>query len=875
MTATLRFGTPGPSDAEQVLFGTRWGSKTVPQVGEWRTFFPYAMGITATAHQVTWRVVGGTGTESIEINTPDRVRQALFHPDSGIATNGLNAICYFNAHSSFETWATVTDTTPIRMIQGIHQDLEDEWMPLSDGTALPSVLTAILTTATTLHSDHPSVIAYVVQDDLGANQTQANRASEVMIRTPEIDVANRPASPAWLFGDTLADPDAMDKVLVFGSSHYAVRWASTGVRKTEGDFTIQGGTDWQSYPRAWVLDYPDAHIWWWLQAHQLGDGSVPTQHLAYPTAREIRKMVWEAVGSGVKGFLWFIFTNAPEGPWDGLAHPNSRARMEAVSEMAHRVNENIRQRLLTAAPVTAAFTASGGGSGGTWLHANFANAYISTLQDVDAGVYYCVVCNRSLSTASVTISSATLTGNLISLETGATVPLGSSVSLPPLDGSIYRFVTTPTGAGVPSVMPSASDSTETWWAGYWANPDSVNHVPYGSIVTHPSTVDVSAPDLQSAIDAAPDNTTFRLAPGTYDEVTIVGRNGIHIVPQNPASRPVMRGFTYFSYPSAVTDYQQWVRDVVTTPVPAAVSTFMNPPGDILIRNIDFVQVTNLLSFEDDTLHYPLHVPLLFIGASDVCVEGCTFTGYKYVDANGFDIGSGAPHHHGFMSSTGGVRNHVFRNNTCNVAQRPNGNIAWTVGVYWDGATGCAVVDNVNTGRAYQYGQCLFLVNDDFMPDTGTELDGIAGFDPITEIPHSKYVGVFRNTGANAGHANVNMQGRNMLMAENTCTLAATAFDIVRITGRCDSSTGFTGYDQFDNVIRDNTYLNGTITPRFLNHEYVSFYACGSRIGRTTITGNVLTVGNCAKWHEQTGAGTVEPPLVVTNNTDNAGTRDGV
>ena len=876
---TLRFGTPGPSSAEQVALRTRWGSRTVPAAGEWETVFPYAMGITATAHAATFRVIGGTGTESFELNSTDRIQTALYHQDSGIVRNGLDSVAFFNAHSTFEGWADVLDGTPIRLIQGIHQDLEDEWMPLSDGAASQAVLDAILVPALDLYDDHPSVIAYVFEDDLSANATTANRAEEVMLRVPQLDAAARPASPAILSGDTLLDPAAMGSMLVFGPSHYAVRWASTGVRKTEGDFTITGGTDWQSYPRAWVLDYPDAHIWWWLQAHQLGDGSDVANDLAYPTAREIRKMVWEAVGSGVKGILWFIFNDMPELPSLGQANPSSRERYDAVAEMGKRLSPSIRQRLLRCAPSAAntEFTASGGGSGSTWLHANFANAYISTLHDASSDTYYVVVCNRSLSTASVTIDSATLSGNLVNLETGATIAVGSSVSLGPLDGTIFRFVSSDQ-IGVPHVMPVATMSTEEWWDSIWFNPASNNYVAYGDILTHANQVTVAPGNLQAALDAEPDDTTFLLESGVHTSVSTTARQGTHIIPANPATRPTMRSFNYFGHAEAAAGRPAFVAAVVTNNEPSAVAAYLDPPGDVLIRDIDFVAEPGVLSsFADASTDHLLNFPIVFWAIADWCVEGCTFSGYKCVDANGLDVGS-IIHHHGYINAIAGVHNGVMRNCTMTPTMRPNGTTrAWATGVYYDGAAGCGFVYNTMLSNPFHYGPCVILTNDDYAPNSDTAYDGAAGYDEINgEIPQSRYTAVVGNTGANAGHLFVSYSGRNLLHAENTCAVNAAVQVVLNLEPKASSHSPGMNYLNYDNVSRDNVYTNGSNNGVYVRHTYATgVYADGSRVGRTTISNNSFPDGAVTAWHGQTGTGTVEPPITATNNTDSNGTRDGV
>lgn len=912
MTATLRFGTPPPDAAEQVTLQTRWGDPTVPKRGGWRSFFPYAMGVTATAHVATFRVIGGSGTESYELNNETRVRNAFYHPDSGIARNGLNAIAYFNARSTFETIATVADGTPIRVIQGIHQDLDTEWMPLDDATASQATLDGILNPALALYDDHPSVIAYVFEDDFSGTATNANRAEEAMQRIPELDSAGRPASPSILSGDNLIDPAAMDQVLLFGGGLYPCRWVSTGVKRVEGDFTRFGGTDWADAARAYVTAYPDANIWYWAQGHQLGDGSVNTLHLAYPTPAEIRKQVWELVGSGVKGIFWFIYNDMPELPSVGLGHPDSRARMDAIAEMGHRLSPGIMQRLLTATPVADWFTASGGGSGGTWLHQNYANAFISTLQDRTTGAYLCVVCNRSTSTASITIDAPALSGNLVNLETGVTVPLGSSVTLPKLDGTIFRFVpgSTVSAFGVPHYVPDGSWTTEEAWAEHWTNPASPNYVATGDIGTWPNQVAVSGGGaaLQTAVDAAPDETTFVIAPGTYDGIYITAREHLHFIAADPLNKPVVHGVLgrghiqltdplgvapKSNYPGPnVGGYTVWVGKVVTEKDPSCIATYLDPPRDILFRDIRFEPVPGAITehnYHDPATWRVPHVagmvsadwpgrntPCGFSGYADVCFERCEFRNWVYTNWEGLDTTGPMPFNHsGIFHNTGGIHNFVVRECDLECGLYQDGQGAWHTVFYMDGGMGCAFVYNNVTGPWKGF-DVLLLCNDDLAALDDMDQDGTAGWDKVNEISAARYNFVVGNNAFVTA-----MRGFNNLIAENTMTYNGTMSlntqHVVLIEAQCWKGGTIPSlprleYHFLDNVVRDNVFTGLSIagSGTIVRHTAPST-ACGNRVGQTTISGN-STTGTVANWYLN---GSVDnDPSTALNNTDANGTRDG-
>lgn len=451
MTATIRFGIPDVDDAEQIVLDTRWGGPSAKPTRGWRETFVYAIGVTNSAFTAGLRNLATGGTDSILLDSTANRKRAITHPDSGFRANGFNAVAYWDASSSASTnWASDLESLAgqrLDLIQGILGDVDNEWLALSDGSAAVGDIDSVLSTPLARYASHPSVIAYSLADDLTNDATHGHRAGELMAAIARLD--GRPATPSFL-GNNASDAvtTADWQIGLFGGGGYPNRWDSVGVDRVDGDFTFpdDGGVDWAEWSKAMVLSKPaTANIWWWLQAHQLGDGS-SANDLHYPSAGEIRKQVWESVGSGVRGLLWFVYQDeSVGGAWLGLAHPSSGARMAAVAEMGNRLTPNIRRRLMRARPLTddfPLFVATGGGSSG-WKYKNFSNAYISTLQDNVNGSYLIVVCNRSTSPASVTISSDTYgAGNLVNLETGASLAIGGSVTLPALDGTIYRFAPT-------------------------------------------------------------------------------------------------------------------------------------------------------------------------------------------------------------------------------------------------------------------------------------------------------------------------------------------------------------------------------------------------------------------------------------------------
>lgn len=446
---TFRFGVPPADAAEQVVLQSRWGDPTVPKRGEWRDTFVYGIGMTATALNATWRNVKGSGNTSQNINSPTTRIQALQHPDSGIIVNHFNVVVYWNAANSAATgWMNTLDAipgVPIKLIQGFLNDVDGEWLNLTDAQAAVGNLDAVLAAPMAAFADSPSIIGYCLTDDFFSTGDRGDRARELMDRIPELDSAGRPATPSWNSSSTMVPDETVD-IFIQGAGSYPNRYNGSGGSRVEGDFTFGDPADWSEYFRNTAIGRPTSSIWVWAQAHQLNPTGGGVNDLEYPTPREIRKQVWELVGAGVKGILWFVYQDEPAGPWVGLAHPDSRARMAAVAEMGARLTPNIRARIMRCGPIAVAsspFIVTGGGPV-NWQFKDFNEGYLGTLYDPVADVYYLVPLNRTLTAASMAIESAPgnqdpLVGTLVNLEDGTEVALGDNFTLQPLDGTIFRF----------------------------------------------------------------------------------------------------------------------------------------------------------------------------------------------------------------------------------------------------------------------------------------------------------------------------------------------------------------------------------------------------------------------------------------------------
>lgn len=919
MAATLRFGTPAPDQDEHVVVATRWNpDEPSPAVAD--DYFPFALAVSSSALTVP---IGGT---DIDPMTPAGLPKLIHDPESGLLPNGITDVALFDSgYVAYEAVsgqaATIhaSGSGRVRIIAGLHRDLEgSRWMGKAsvpaDGYA---TLDALLTAPLAYYATNPSVMAYILADDVTATSDPVDTlAQQAMDRVQTLDVAHRPASASYLDGGPTIPPM---EVGVFGSGSYPCRWVSTGVKRVEGDFSKNDVTfpDWQVLARAHVTDrFPGARIWWWAQAHKLGDGSVPTLHLAYPTAREIRKQVWELIGSGITGIIWFVYQDdSATDEWDGVANPTSRARFEAIAEMQHRISPGIRRRLLRCRPTEAndEFTASGGGSGGAWLYTNYADAYISTLFDATSDTYYVVVCNRSTSTANVAIDSAAHAGSLVNLETGASINVGNVVSLPPLDGAIFRFVPVPFGGdyGVPHYVPDGAWTTEEAWAEHWTNPASVNYVASGEIQHWPDQIVVGASDdLQAIVDAAPDGTTFLLAAnGEYDGLRLTARQHLHFVADDPLNKPIIHGTLILGhaeltdplglYPRAngpapnVGGYTNWVIKVVTAKDAACLATYLDPPRDILFENIRIEPIAGALT--EHNYHTPntwlvpevagmvsadwpgRNIPVGVAAMADVCFDGCEFRDWVYTNTSGTDVSGPMPFNHsGIFHNTGGVHNFVVRNCTLECGTYQDGQGAWHSIFYMDGGMGCAFVDNTISG-AWKGLHALFLCNDDLAGMDDLDQDGLAGWDKVMETPSGRYNFVVGND-----RFITTMRGFNTLVAENSMPLSATwsssSSQAVLIEAQCwkggsAPSTPVLEYHFLDNVVRDNTITGLTISSSaaFVRHATPST-SCGNQVGQTTISGNVVS-GTVVAWYANGSA--ANTPSTATNNMAAGVPRDGV
>jgi hypothetical protein len=455
VTTTLRFGVPEPDADEQSTVLARRSGTAINGDG-FRDHFPVGVFLAGTAHTTTVRAVDGIPA-SFANNTTTHLKAALHHPDVGAKPNHMQYVCWTDGnpaeHEGSLNFSGIIEADKVGgevfqvaapMQRTDTNDGWDDWFidTNGDATLTPVYQPLIHTTAfadtlaqsiVAYYADNPNVLAFHIRDDVGDTDEilLTNMAIAAMQRADP-----RPATAMWPGAGFTGSSFTADIRLVTRYMYPCGRYLND-TDTAEGDFhrsTFGVGVDFEDVLEDFMaMGGVDIPHWAVLQAHWTLSGSGGSR-LRTPTVREFRKQFWTAIGEGVKGIFWFRWSNV-SGESVGLADPASADRMAVVKELSSRLTPQIRAHLLRTVSVDDAFVTSGGGRAD--IPTTYANAYTGTLHNAVNDTYYCVLCNHSLSTAAVTVTSPTLTGSLRNMETDASFRLGSSVSLPALDGGIW------------------------------------------------------------------------------------------------------------------------------------------------------------------------------------------------------------------------------------------------------------------------------------------------------------------------------------------------------------------------------------------------------------------------------------------------------
>lgn len=836
-------------------------------VASWRDHFP--VGVFADPATAAVRTIGGGAAHAIAIQTVSQVPEALAHPDSGIAANNLRYLMLVNSswqgdqsgglHSAYEANRAGGH---VWTVAGPNTELNTDWFNNEGIGHTDGQADAVAGPIVSFYEQHPGVLAYYLLDDVNTS-TQAGRVATLSRAFDRAGTKARPATGAYI---SITARDAIlngcNTPLLF-TAHYPVGYDLVGNPMPEGDFHqgVWGGLDSIDVIES---DFGNAEPrpvarWMILQAHQVGGTGIGA--LRYPTPNEMKAQFWDAIGYAdyVKGIFWFQWPDQAA-TWDGLGSAASAARLRAAHELADRLTPEIRARLL---PLSTApsqkFTASGGGNTGYAI--DYADAFVRTLYHAAADTYYCVVRNHSTSTANVTISSASLSGDLVNLETGTRYALPATVSLAALDGTI--FVHDP-AYGVPPEVLDVSLTPRQWRQQHWAYRGGPNYRSPASIRTWPNVVSVGAgANLQAAVDAAPDRTTFSLAAGaTYGRVVLIGRSHLAFVSANPANKATVRGFELHTHEhalryhtvGAVSGWIDWVLPERNNDLESQ-EALLHGARDIVLKDLKLIQEPGFCAILQPNGRTE-YVAVYGMGMRDVLIEGCDVSGYKAADAGG-NCSNAPTFHFGNIIFSSGVRNVVVRE--CSLAGANNdGGYAFPWSVYMDGPRGCAVCYNDLPNNDYGSG-FLFLTNDDLTADY--DRDGMV--DVWDEARNAKYVAVFGNTTKYLGTF-VSYSGEHGFVCENTLNLGLNGYTFMEIGARASRlwATHRHYYVHAGTEVADNTVLNGGYPINgFVRHDTFS-EPNGASVGNTTLTGNRVQ-GDVSTWIVELNG----PTGILSNNTE--------
>jgi hypothetical protein len=883
MTARIRFGL---HDGEAVVRARTAG--TPPDLRTaWERWFPTGW----------WLSVGGLDYRAIgnTTGTTNALTGRTFydHPEQGIRALAVDGLAdgitpYLHVQNDDGAdWDAEQELGPAvwhytdcanRIDAGNTQGIAVEW--LNNGAVDPddyaTALSIAQDTMDFLDGHVDQALAWRISDDVQIAMPGGAQKVVTMARAiQDADPHHRPCPIV------VVDPDVWD-LYPAGDLRLAITYRYPhayrfGDPQPEGDYHNWvgladyggGGEDWVDALREWTNELP-AGVPCWLILQAFPSEAQPTTYRP-PTTRELRKSFWIAVGEGFKGIWWFTANANPDESvgWTGINDYALQPASDVIGELHRRLTPEIRARLLRADRVADLFAVTGGATSGYIV--DYDAAYVSTLEDRHDGTRYAVVCNHNTATENVTISSATLTGAIENLETGVRTTLPATVSLPALDGSIYRFVVPE--PGVPRAVLDASLSPEEWWARCWANPDSPYYVSYDAIVLHPRTVNVGTlDDLQTVLDAAPDNTTLVLpADYTFADLNITGRNGIHIVAADPDNPWVCTGYVgMYANATAESSIASWTTAVLSDSPAGSEALFLNPPRDFILRDGAFTHPGPFIA------RPPIHLQ----GVADVLIERVVMTGHVCPDAGGG--GTGAPvGHPGLVTGAGGVENVVVRESTLTGFTNPGG-FGYPTPVYWDGPRGCVFVDNTTNGKWFNRTGPLWLTNDDFTLD----YDGDRTIHRWREERSAQFNASVGNT-CSGNSFFMSVTGGYNLIAENDISglsggNLATVIEIVARCSRLHEHPYNHRYFHYDTIVRDNI-IHGNVLESVIEHQpdpgFVCFdqgdprntaaYAWRSRVGRTTLTGTRVT-GTVADWiiDEPSSSAASDGPNVESGNQEN-------
>jgi hypothetical protein len=305
--------------------------------------------------------------------------------------------------------------------------LRDAWFS-SSVPATPAQARSVIDPLVDAVKDHPSLLGYNIVDD--APDWLADKTAIAVQTFQERDPAH-PAMPVFIPNSDVALAAAQPNVIL--TYVYPVL---AGHRPCDvfpyGPVDQDAITSWLGHVAE--LNGRGVPVWVILQAHGAVNGynplSLQPTTLREPTREEIREQYWLAVAAGVKGVFWFTYSTQQF--WTGLRdNPPLLAEVTELGGRTRRVS-GVLAALHRADDQFAI-------DGPRPVERQF-QPYVGTLA-ADDGTLYAVAVNRSCADRALTITSPTLDGRLVDVETGTGYELGSPIPFRPGDGHLLRLET--------------------------------------------------------------------------------------------------------------------------------------------------------------------------------------------------------------------------------------------------------------------------------------------------------------------------------------------------------------------------------------------------------------------------------------------------
>ena len=283
-------------------------------------------------------------------------------------------------------------------------DLYEQWWDRAASTTTIETARQVIGPMVDQLKVHPSMRGYNLIDDATPDRNELMRLAVQVFRERD---PGRPASPMMVekdFGQQVFDYVKPDAFLTYNYPADETTTPCSWTRTFVDEIRYTTRTKPASVP-----------LWLVLQTHRTTFGADGSK-LRYPTAEEVRLQNWMAVGEGAQGIWWFIYSS--QQGWLGLR--DQPLLYAEVSDIAKRT---------TALPrFTKQVDQVSAGSN-----------YASTMTDSN-GARYIVAANTSCAARAVTLSSSSLAGRLLDVETGETFSFGQAIPFRGGDGRIFRHL---------------------------------------------------------------------------------------------------------------------------------------------------------------------------------------------------------------------------------------------------------------------------------------------------------------------------------------------------------------------------------------------------------------------------------------------------